>query len=114
MNDKTSLYQWENEDLKDLTDIEKESFKKAVELNDKLIDAKTILDEIAYDWKEYMQYLEDERVSKICEFYGKTTIDFNEELLTAIVTTLKESLNKTHKAVDYNSKKIKINRVLEG
>ena len=114
MSEKRYLYEWENSDLNDLNETEKESFKKAVELNDKLIDAKTILDEISYDWEEYMQYLEDEQISKICEFHGKETIEFNDELLKAIVTTLKESLNNTQKAFNYNSKKIKINRVIDG
>ena len=40
--DKT-LYDFENEDLSDYTSIEKYTFKKAVELNDKLIDVKTLL-----------------------------------------------------------------------
>ena len=111
---KTNLYEWENSDLSDLNDIEKESLKKAIELNDKLIDAKTIFEEISYEWTEYMDFLENERISKKCEFYGKTTIPFNEELLKAIVNTLKESLNNTHKAIDYNSKKIGINIVIEG
>ena len=111
---KTNLYEWENSDLSDLKSIEKDSLKKAVELNDKLIDAKTILDEIAYDWKEYMDFLENERISKKCEFYGKSIIPFNEELLNAIVNTLKESLNNAHKSFDYNSKKIGINTVIDG
>ena len=48
MYEKT-LYDFENQDMSDYKNIEKRSFKKAVELNDKLIDAKTILEEISYD-----------------------------------------------------------------
>jgi len=114
MSEKTYLYNWEKEDLEDLKDIEVESFKKAVELNDMILDAKTILDEITYEWKEYMKFLEDERVSKICEFHGEETIDFNEELLQSIVNTLKKSLSDSQKAMNYNSKKIGINRVING
>ena len=114
MSDKLSLYEWEKEDISDLKDIEKESLKKAIEINDKLIDAKTLLDEISYDWKEYIEFLEDKQISKICEFYGKNTVDFNEELLNAIVNTLTESLNNAKNSIDYNSKKIKITRVIKG
>jgi len=113
MSDKT-LYDFENEDMSDFKTIEKDAFKKAVELNDKLLDAKTILEEIAYDWDEYIQFLEDERISKYCEFKCQDTIQFNEELINAIVKTLRESLLNTNKAIGYNSKKIKINRVIDG
>ena len=114
MNEKTYLYEWEKEDLENLTGIEKESFEKANGINDKLIDAKTLLEEITNDWEEYITFLEDKKISKYCEFKGDKTIPFNEELLKSIVTTLKHSLNDTNKAVNYNSKKIKINRVING
>lgn len=109
-----TLYDFENANTDDLTAIEKEAFRKAVELNDKLIDAKTVLEEITYDWEEYIEFLETRKISKYCEFKGQTTISFDEELLSAIVETLRQSLNNTQKAVDYNSKKIKINRVIDG
>ena len=41
-----NLYDFENENMDDYKPIEKQAFKMAVELNDKLIDAKTILEEI--------------------------------------------------------------------
>lgn len=41
-------------------------------------------------------------------------IPFDEELKRAIVNTLKKSLTDAQKAVDYNYKKIKINRVIDG
>ena len=113
MSDKT-LYDFENENLNDYSPIEKQAFKKAVELNDKLIDAKTILEEISYDWEEYIKFLEDKRISKYCEFKGQDTIEFDKDLLNAVVITLKQSLNNTTKAINYNSKKIKINRVIDG
>lgn len=113
MSDKT-LYDFENEDLNDYKSIEKQSFKKAVELNDKLIDAKTLLEEISYDWNEFIDFLESNHISKYCEFKGEKTIDFDDELKNAIVSTLKESLSNVHKAVDFNSKKIKITRVIDG
>ena len=113
MSEKT-LYDFENEDTSEFKTIEKDAFKKAVALNDKLLDAKTILEEISYDWEEYIELLEGERISKYCEFKGQDTIQFNEELLNAIVKTLRESLSNTNKAVGFNSKKIKINRVIDG
>ena len=113
MSDKT-LYDFENEDTSDFKTIEKDTLKKAVELNDKFLDAKTILEEISYDWEQFIQFLEDEKISKYCEFKGQDTIQFNEELLNAIVKTLRESLSNTNKAVGFNSKKIKINRVIDG
>ena len=113
MSDK-NLYDFENENMDDYELIERKAFRKAVELNDKLIDAKTILEEITYDWDEYIKFLEDERISKYCEFKCQETIDFDEELLNAIAQTLKQSLNNTNKAIAYNSKKIKINRVIDG
>ena len=113
MSEKT-LYDFENENLNDYKPIEKEAFRKAVELNDNLIDAKTILEEISYGWEEYIAFLEDEKISKYCEFKGQDTIDFDDELLNAIVKTLKQSLNNANKAIGYNSKKIKINRAIDG
>lgn len=113
MYDKT-LYDFEKQNLSDYKSIERQAFRKAVEINDKFIDVKTLLEEISYDWNEFIDFLEDERISKYCEFKGQKTITFDEELLNAIVRTLRESLNNTNKAIDYNSKKIKINRVIDG
>lgn len=113
MYDKT-LYDFEKQNLSDYKSIERQAFRKAVEINDKFIDVKTLLEEISYDWNEFIDFLEDERISKYCEFKGRETITFDEELLNAIVRTLRESLNNTNKAIDYNSKKIKINRVIDG
>ena len=97
-----------------MDDIELKAFKKASELNDKLLDIKILIDEIDYDWGEFMEFLESERISKVCEFRGGDCIDFDEELLNAIVNTLNKSLNDTRKSINYNSKKIGLNRVIEG
>lgn len=109
-----TIYDFENRDLSDYSAIEKQTFKKAVELNDKLIDVKTLLEEIDYDWTDFINFLEDNKISKYCEFKGENTIDFDEELLGAIVLTLRQSLININRAADYNSKKIKINRVIDG
>lgn len=114
MNEKTFLYEWTSQDLKDLKPIEKIAFRKADNLNDKILDLKILLDEITEDWDEYMQFLEDERISKLCEFHCQECIEFDEELLRAIVTTLKKSLNDVNKSISYNTKKIKINQVIDG
>lgn len=113
MSDKT-LYDFENQDMTDYKSIERQALRKASELNDKLIDVKTLLEEVTYDWDEFITFLEDENISKYAEFKGRQTIDFDEELKMAIVTTLKDSLNNTNRAINYNSKKIKINRVISG
>jgi hypothetical protein len=79
-----------------------------------MLDLKILIDEIDYDWKEYIDFLEDEKISKVCEFRGGQCIDFDEELINAIVNTLKKSLNDTNRSINYNSKKIALNRVLDG
>lgn len=114
MTEKTFLYEWTGEDFKNLTPIERKTFRKADDLNDKILDLKILLDEINEDWDEYMQFLEDERISKLCEFHCQECIEFDEELLRAIGTTLKKSLNDVNKSISYNTKKIKINQVVDG
>ncbi len=114
MAEKTYLYEFEKEDFENLKDIEKEAFRKADELNDKLLDIKILADEISEDWAGYLKYLEDKKISKICEFRGGECIEFDEELLNAIVNTLKKSLTDTQKSFNYNSKKIGLNRVING
>lgn len=114
MVEKIYIYEYGADDLKNLEDIELKSFKKASQLNDKLLDLKILMDEIDYDWNEFIEFLEDERISKVHEFRGGECIDFDEELLNAILTTLKKSLNDTNKSLNYNLKKISLNRVLDG
>lgn len=72
------------------------------------------MDEVSEDLEEYLKYLEDKKISKIHEFRGGECIEFDEELLNAIVTTLKKSLTDTQKSVNFNSKKIGLNRVING
>lgn len=114
MTEKTYIYEYHREELKNLEEIELESFKKASELNDKLLDVKILVDEIDDDWREFIRFLEDEKISRVTEFRGGECIDFDEELLNAIVTTLRKSLNDTHKSMNYNLKKISLDRVIEG
>lgn len=114
MSEKTYIYEYGHDELNELEDIELEALKRASELNDKLLDIKILIDEIDYDWSEFMEFLERERISKVCEFRGGQCIDFDEELLNAIVNTLKKSLDDTRKSINFNSKKIGLNRVLEG
>lgn len=114
MSEKTYIYEYGQDELDDLEDIELKALKKASELNDKMLDLKILIDEIDYDWGEFLEFLERERISKVCEFRGGQCIDFDEELLNAIVNTLKKSLNDTNRSISYNSKKIGLNRVLDG
>ena len=114
MQEKTYIYEYERDEMEGLSDIELKTLKKASALNDKMLDLKFLLDEIDYDWKEFIGFLEDEKISKVHEFRGGQCIDFDEELLCAIVNTLKKSLNDTNKSISYNSKKISLNRVLNG
>lgn len=114
MAQKTYLYEWQKEDFENLTDIEKEAFKKADELNDMMLDIKILMDEIDDEWNQYLKYLEDSKISRICEFRGGQCIEFDEELLNAIVNTLKKSLNDTKDSLNHNSKKINLNRVIDG
>ena len=64
MSEKTYLYEWQKDDLKDLKDIEKRAFRKADELNDKLLDIKILMDEICDDWDEFKQFLKMKRFPK--------------------------------------------------
>ncbi len=111
---KTYLYEWQKEEFENLTDIEKEAFKKADRLNDMMLDIKILMDEIDDEWNQYLKYLEDSKISRICEFRGGQCIEFDEELLNAIVNTLKKSLNDTKDSLNHNSKKINLNRVIDG
>lgn len=114
MSEKTYIYEYGKDELDELSAIEKETLRRASDLNDKMLDLKFLMDDIDYDWKEFMEYLENKRISKVHEFMGGVCIDFDEELLNAIVNTLKKSLNDTNKSISYNTKKISLNRVLDG
>ena len=112
MTQKTYIYEYS--DLSDLTDIEKTALAKANELNDRLLDLKIMIDDVNYGWAEFIDFLEGEKISKVCEFRGGECIDFDEELLNAIVATLKRSLDDTKNSINHNSKKIALSRVLDG
>lgn len=71
MAEKTYLYEWNENDLKD---IEKEAFKKANELNDKILDVKIFIDEIASEWEEYIKYLEDIKYQKSVNLGEETAL----------------------------------------
>lgn len=114
MAKKTYLYEWQRKDMENLEDIEIKAFKKADELNDKILDLKILIDEINYDWDEYLRFLERERISRIHEFRGGECIEFSDELLNSIVNTLKNSLNDTKNEINYNSKKIDLDRIING
>lgn len=114
MTGKTYLYEWQKQDFENMTGIEKEAFRKADELNDMMLDIKILMDEIDEEWMNYLKYLEERKISKIHEFRGGECIDFDEELLHAIVNTLKKSLNDTNNCLNYNLKKINLNRVIDG
>jgi hypothetical protein len=114
MSEKTYIYEYGPEELKDLSDIELKTLKKAAALNDQILDLKILIDDIDYEWGEFIEFLESEKISKVHEFRGGQCIDFDEELLNVIVNTLKKSLNDTNKSINYNSKKISLNRVIDG
>ena len=114
MSEKTYIYEYDKKDLENLTDIEKTTLKKANSLNDKMLDLKILIDEIDDEWRDFIDFLEFQKISRICEFRGDECIDFDEELLKAIVATLKKSLNDTNKSINYNQKKISLNRVIRG
>ena len=114
MSEKTFLYEYDKSDLENLKGIEKDAFKKANALNDKILDLKIMIDDMNEGWEEYIRFLEDKNISKYCEFKCREAIEFDEELLRAIVNTLKKSLTDTNKSINYNYKKIKINRAIDG
>lgn len=114
MAQKTLLYEWQAKDLENFTDIEKDAFKKADALNDMILDLKILIDEINCEWDGFLHFLEKERISKICEFRGGECVEFSDELLEAIAETLKRSLNDTKNEINYNSKKIDLDRIING
>ena len=114
MADKKLLKDYTKEEIAEFSALEKEAYEKANKLNKEFIHVESLLNDLTADWKEYFIFLEDKKISKICEFRGGECIDFDEELLNAIVTTLKKSVNDTNKSIKYNSKKISINRVING
>ena len=110
-NDKI-LKDYTKEEIAEFSSLEKEAYDKANKLNKEFIHIHSLLQDLTDDWKEYMIFLEDKKISKICAFYGEDTASFDDELRESIAGTLKKSLNDLHKAVNYNTKKIDIGRII--
>lgn len=113
MADKKILKDYSKEEIAEFTSLEKEAYEKAVQLNKEFFHIQTLLNDLTEHWKEYFIFLEDKKISKICEFYGDKTAPFNDELREVISNNLKQSLNDVHKAVNYNTKKIDTGRILD-
>ena len=112
MADKKLLKEYTEEEIAEFSSLEKEAYDKAVKLNKEFFHVQSLLEDLTEHWKEYFMFLEDEKIAKICEFYGETAAPFDDELREVIVNNLKQSLNGVHKAVSYNTKKIDTGRVL--
>ena len=112
MADKKLLKEYTEEEIAEFSSLEKEAYDKAVKLNKEFFHVQSLMEDLTEHWKEYFMFLEDEKIAKICEFYGETAAPFDDELREVIVNNLKQSLNGVHKAVSYNTKKIDTGRVL--
>ena len=113
MADKKLFKDYTDEEIAEFSSLEKEAYDKGVKLNKELIHIQALLDNLTESWKEYFIFLEDQKISKICEFYGDTAAPFDDELREVISNNLKTSLNGVHKAVNYNTKKIDTGRILD-
>lgn len=113
MADKKLLKDYTKEEIAEFSAIEKEAYEKANQLNKEFFHIESLLGDLTDHWKEYFIFLEDQKISKICEFYGDKTVPFDDELREAIAANLKASLNGVHKAVNYNTKKIDVGRIID-
>lgn len=113
MADKKLLNDYTKEEVAEFSALEKEAYEKAKQLNKEFIHIESLLGELTEHWKEYFIFLEDQKISKICEFYGDKTAPFDDELREVIAANLKNSLNSVHKAVNYNTKKIDVGRIID-
>ncbi|MCR5026225.1 MAG: hypothetical protein K6A34_02105 [Methanobrevibacter sp.] len=113
MAEKKLLKDYTKEEITEFSSLEKEAYEKAVKLNKQFFHIQSLLEDLTDDWKEYFIFLEDKKISKICEFYGDKTAPFDDELREVIAGNLKQSLNGVHKAVSYNTKKIDTGRILD-
>ena len=113
MAEKKLLKEYTKEEIAEFSSLEKEAYDKAVKLNKELFHVQSLLEDLTDHWKEYFMFLENEKISKICEFYGDTAAPFDDELREVISDNLKQSLNGVHKAVGYNTKKIDTGRILD-
>lgn len=112
MTDKL-LKDYTKEEVAELSALEKEAYEKAKKLNKELIHVESLLNDLTQHWKEFFMFMEDNKISKICEFYGEKCAPFDDELREVISGNLKSSLNGVHKAVNYNTKKIDTGRILD-
>ena len=74
MDKKTYIYEYSKEELDDLTEIEEKTLKKASKLNDEILDLKILIDEIDYEWKDFIEFLEidyDEMISRSERIHAK-------------------------------------------
>lgn len=113
MADDKLLKDYTKEEIAEFSDLEKEAYEKANKLNKEFIHIESLLKDLTADWKEFFIYMEDNKISKICEFYGEKTAPFDDELREVIAGNLKSSLNSLHKSVNYNTKKIDVGRILD-
>lgn len=113
MADKKLLKDYTKEEIAEFSALEKEAYEKANQLNKEFIHIESLLNDLTADWKEYFIFLEDKKISKICEFYGDKAAPFDDELREVIAGNLKTSLNTLHKSVNYNTKKIDVGRILD-
>lgn len=113
MADKKLLKDYTKEEIAEFSSLEKEAYDKAVKLTKEFFHIQSLLEDLTDHWKEYFIFLEDEKISQICAFYGDTLAPFDDELREVIADNLKQSLNGVHKAVNYNTKKIDTGRILD-
>ena len=113
MVDKKVLKDYSKTEIAEFSSLEKEAYDRANKLNKQFFHIQSLLDDLSYDWKEYFKFLEEEKISKICEFYGETAAPFDDELREVISKTLTDSLKNVQKAVNYNTKKIDTGRILD-
>ena len=112
MADKKNLKDYTTEEIGEFSGLEKQAYDGAVKLNKEIFYIQNLLEDLTEHWKEYFIFLEDEKIAKICEFYGDKTAPFDDELRQVIAEDLKKSLNGVRKAVNYNTKKIDIGRIV--
>ena len=113
MADKKLLKDYTKEEIAEFSSLEKEAYEKANKLNKEFIHIESLLNDLTEHWKEYFIFLENQKISKICEFYGDKTAPFDDELREVIAANLKSSLNGVHKSVNYNTKKIDVGRIID-
>ncbi len=113
MADGKVLKDYTDSEIKEFSSLEKKAYDDAVSLNKQFTHINILLENLTNDWKEYLIFLEEEKISKICEFYGDDLAPFDDELRKAIAETLETSLKDVRKSINYNTKKIDIGRIVK-